>query len=67
MHVFQENISSYSNYNNLISKSNTKFLIVGHSLGGSIAELYAAKLIKDKIAKKNQIMVYTTLTSSNRK
>lgn len=59
MHVFEDEISNYPEYNALIYKQNTKFLIVGHSLGGAIAELYAAKLIKDKIATKKQIMVYT--------
>ena len=59
MDAFQKEISEYYKYNDIINKSNTKFTIVGHSLGGSIAELYAAKLVKDGLAEKNQISVYT--------
>ncbi len=59
MDVFQEEILEDATYSEISQEPTTRFLIVGHSLGGAIAELYAAKLIDESIATKEQIAVYT--------
>ena len=56
---FEDIINSFPNYSQIIRNPDTQILITGHSLGGSIAELYGAKLIKDRIIKKNQLNIYT--------
>ncbi len=59
MDVFQEEILEDATYTEIFQEPTTRFLIVGHSLGGAIAELYAAKLINEGQATKEQISVYT--------
>lgn len=59
MDVFRELALEEPTYLELSQDPDTRFLIVGHSLGGAIAELYAAKLIAEGLATKQQIDVYT--------
>lgn len=59
MDLFRETILEDPTYLEIFQDPKTKFLIVGHSLGGAIAELYAARLIEERSATKAQISVYT--------
>lgn len=58
MKLFDEAANQDTKYVKSLNSPKTIFSIFGHSLGGSIAELYAAKLVEYGI-KKKQISVYT--------